>query len=127
MIPQILSEVPPIVYAAAAALVVLHIGGGGLGLLSGAAALALPKGERLSRVAGSLFLASMLTMAAIDAGVAALAPKGLDPIMAAFTFADPRAAADRDAGLVPLLAASRPIPNVLKAAATLSLTPVLQR
>ena len=126
MIPQVHLDAPPIAYAAAAALLVLHIGGGGLGLLSGAAALAMPKGERLSRLAGSLFLASLLTMAAIDAGVAALAPKGLGRIMALFTLAEPGAAADRDTGLAHLLAASHPIPNVLKAAAALSLTPVLQ-
>ena len=93
MIPQVHLDAPPIAYAAAAALLVLHIGGGGLGLLSGAAALA---------------------------------PKGLGRIMALFTLAEPGAAADRDTGLAYLLAASHPIPNVLKAAAALSLTPVLQ-
>lgn len=42
----------------------VHIGGGTLGLISGAAALSFRKGSRRHAVAGKIFVASMLTMAA---------------------------------------------------------------
>jgi uncharacterized membrane protein len=42
----------------------VHIGGGTLGLVSGAAALSFRKGSRWHALAGKLFVASMLTMAA---------------------------------------------------------------
>jgi hypothetical protein len=42
----------------------VHIGGGTLGLVSGAAALSFRKGSRSHIVAGKVFVASMLTMAA---------------------------------------------------------------
>lgn len=45
-------------------ILVVHIGGGTLGLVSGAAALSFRKGSRRHVVAGKVFVASMLTMAA---------------------------------------------------------------
>jgi hypothetical protein len=51
-------------------LLVLHIGGGGMGMLSGAAALIARKGGRLHAIAGTVFFVSMLTMAAVGASVA---------------------------------------------------------
>jgi uncharacterized membrane protein len=49
---------------------VLHIGGGAIGLVSGSAAVALRKGERAHRWAGRVFVVSMLTMATVAAIVA---------------------------------------------------------
>jgi hypothetical protein len=48
----------------------LHIGGGSLGIISGTTALLARKGERLHRIAGTVFFLSMLTAYAIGAGVA---------------------------------------------------------
>ena len=62
--------------AGADALLVLHIGGGSLGILSGAAALISRKGERLHRRAGTVFFGAMLVAYAIGAGVAPLLADG---------------------------------------------------
>ena len=53
----------------------LHIGGGALGMISGAAALLFRKGGRAHRRAGDVFLVSMLIMAGIGAGVAPFLPE----------------------------------------------------
>ena len=42
---------------------VLHIGGGAVGLVSGAIAIFARKGSRVHRAAGNVFFASMLVMA----------------------------------------------------------------
>ena len=55
---------------AAEALLVLHIGGGTTGLLSGVVALAAPKGGRVHRISGRIFLGAMLAMATVGATVA---------------------------------------------------------
>lgn len=66
--------------AGAAALLFAHIAGGSLALVAGAVALALRKGSRRHALAGTLFFAAMLAMAAIGALVSPLlvAPPG-DP------------------------------------------------
>ena len=69
VILQVSPESPALIQGAAATLLYLHIGGGIVGLLSGAAALALRKGSRPHRMAGNVFFVSMLIMAAIGAGV----------------------------------------------------------
>jgi hypothetical protein len=51
------------VYGLTLALLVLHIGGGGIAILSGFAAFAVGKGGRLHRLFGLVFVVSMLTMA----------------------------------------------------------------
>jgi hypothetical protein len=61
---------------AAKAILFLHIGGGSLGMLSGATALVARKGSRLHGIAGTVFFASMLTMAAIGACVSPFLPTG---------------------------------------------------
>jgi uncharacterized membrane protein len=61
------------------ALLVLHIGGGALGLLSGAVALTARKGETLHRAAGNVFFISMLSMAGVGASVAPFLPDGQRP------------------------------------------------
>ncbi|MET3135341.1 hypothetical protein AAKU55_005649 [Oxalobacteraceae bacterium GrIS 1.11] len=65
---------PELVRAGAALVLLLHIGAGSIGLLSGAAALMLRKGSRLHGQAGRLFVVSMLTMSAIGAIVAPFLP-----------------------------------------------------
>ena len=44
---------------AAQALLVLHIGGGTVGLVSGSTALAVRKGGRLHRLSGAVFMVAM--------------------------------------------------------------------
>ena len=69
-------DAPASVRYAADALLVLHIGGGTVGIISGAAALIARKGERLHRIAGTAFFVSMLIMAAIGASVSPFLPAG---------------------------------------------------
>jgi hypothetical protein len=57
------------VKAGAEALLVLHIGGGSVGMVSGAAALVMRKGRRLHALAGRVFFIAMLAMAGIGAAV----------------------------------------------------------
>ena len=57
------------VHAGAALILFLHIAGGSVALVAGAAALAVRKGSRLHRQAGNVFFGSMLVMAAIGAAV----------------------------------------------------------
>jgi uncharacterized membrane protein len=63
-----------LVKAAATAALVIHIGGGLVGLASGVTALAARKGGQLHRAAGNLFFLAMLTMASVAAIVAPLMP-----------------------------------------------------
>jgi len=53
---------------------VLHIGGGTVALVSGAIAIFAPKGGPLHRAAGTVFVASMLVMAAFAAYLAVVEP-----------------------------------------------------
>lgn len=67
-------ESSALVHAAAATILYLHIGAGGVGLLSGAAAFVFRKGSDLHRLAGKIFVVSMLIMSAIGAAVAPFLP-----------------------------------------------------
>ncbi len=67
-------ESSALAHAAAASILYLHIGAGSIGLLSGAAAFAVRKGSTLHRLAGKIFVVSMLIMAAIGATVAPFLP-----------------------------------------------------
>ena len=49
-----------LIRGAAAAILLLHIGGATAGLVSGAAAMVFPKGERLHRAAGNVFFLSLI-------------------------------------------------------------------
>ena len=71
---QVSPDSSALVHVAAAVVLYLHIGAGSVGLLSGAAALALRKGSRLHRLSGQLFVAAMLIMSAIGACVAPFLP-----------------------------------------------------
>ncbi|HWT13568.1 MAG TPA: hypothetical protein VN231_12495 [Allosphingosinicella sp.] len=66
---QVAAASPWWLHAGAAAILFLHIAGGTVGLVSGAAALAARKGSRAHRLAGNLFFVSMLFMAGIGAAV----------------------------------------------------------
>lgn len=57
---QVASDAPAWAHIGADALLVLHIGGGAIGILSGATALAARKGETVHRAAGTVFFISML-------------------------------------------------------------------
>jgi hypothetical protein len=65
MFQHLFAGSPPWLMALAVVGVALHIGGGIVGIGSGAAALALRKGERGHRLAGTVFFAAMLTMAGV--------------------------------------------------------------
>ncbi len=71
---QVSADAPPILHAAAAALLILHVGGGVVGMVSGAGAMVFRKGGVPHRVAGNVFFAAMLTMAGIGAAVAPFLP-----------------------------------------------------
>ena len=57
------------IHVGAGLILFLHIAGGTVGMLAGAAALAVRKGSRLHRLAGHAFFVSMLFMTAIGAAV----------------------------------------------------------
>jgi hypothetical protein len=72
-------DAPLWMHVGAAALLVLHIGGGGVGIVSGAAALTARKGSRLHRAAGRIFLASMLVAYFIATCVSPFLSEGQRP------------------------------------------------
>ncbi|MEO8136417.1 MAG: hypothetical protein ABI831_20880 [Betaproteobacteria bacterium] len=86
MILQVSPESSALVHGAAATILYLHIGGGVIGIVSGAAALAFRKGSRPHRIAGNVFFVSMLIMSAIGAAVSPFLHKPFDSIMGVFTF-----------------------------------------
>src|SRR5215469_11125422 len=67
-------------------ILVLHICGGLVGLLSGAAAMVLRKGSRLHGIAGQVFVISMLTMAAAGVTLAVMKSQPGNILGGAFTF-----------------------------------------
>ncbi|MBT9492081.1 MAG: DUF2306 domain-containing protein [Paucibacter sp.] len=67
-------ESSALVHAAAAAVLYLHIGAGSVGLLSGVAAFVARKGSQAHRLAGKVFVVSMLIMSGIGACVAPFLP-----------------------------------------------------
>lgn len=88
MILQVSPESSALIRGAAALVLILHISGGSVGILSGAIALFVRKGSPLHRLAGNIFFVAMLTMSGIGACVAPFLP---DPdrgstVMGIFTF-----------------------------------------
>lgn len=61
---------PAILHVGATALLVLHIAGGGVGIVAGYIAILARRGGRLHRIAGTVFFVAMLVMTIIAAGVA---------------------------------------------------------
>lgn len=83
---ELAADAPWIARAAAASALVLHIGGGGLGLVSGAVAVTVRKGERLHRAAGTVFFVSMLTMSGIAGPVSVMMGDRVNIVAAVLTF-----------------------------------------
>jgi hypothetical protein len=77
MILQFGPDAPLLARLGADALLFLHIGGGTVGMASGAVAIVASKGRRLHAVAGTTFFVSMMTMTLVAAVVA---PFVADPI-----------------------------------------------
>ncbi len=80
------ADSPPWLALAATLALILHIGGGSLGLVSGTAALAFRKGGRWHRMAGTVFFVSMLTMSAVAAIVAPFTARPSNTVGGLFTF-----------------------------------------
>ena len=77
-----------LIKAGAEAILMLHIGGGTLGMIAGATALIAPKGSQLHSLAGKIFFVSMLIMSGIGAiaapftsAAAAKAPNAIAGVM----------------------------------------------
>ena len=77
---------PLLVRAAAATILALHIGGGVVGILSGATAAMAPKGGPLHRAAGHVFFLSMLIMSGIGTIVSPFLPQWSNVGPGVFTF-----------------------------------------
>ncbi len=66
-------------------LLMVHIAGGAVGLLSGAAAMIMAKGSRPHRMAGRVFVGSMLVMAILGGCIAAMAQVRISVLAAALS------------------------------------------
>lgn len=64
------AEAPWLARAAVDSLLIVHIGGGSVGIASGWVSILAKKGGRLHRVAGNVFFAAMLCMTVVAAGTA---------------------------------------------------------
>jgi hypothetical protein len=88
MILEVSPDSSLLVRGAAATILYMHIAGGMLGIVAGAAALSMPKGGRPHRIVGNVFFVSMMIMAAIGAVVSPFLPKPdwVNVVAGAFTF-----------------------------------------
>lgn len=86
MILQASPDAPALLHVAAATLLYAHIAGGAIALLAGPVALFAPKGGRLHRRAGTVFVGAMLVMSAIGAMVSPFLEAPFDAAAGAFTF-----------------------------------------
>ncbi len=73
-------------HALVAAAYALHIGGGFAGLVSGFVAVFAPKGGRLHRVAGTVFVAAMTVMAAFALVISLVLPDPVNLVISVFAF-----------------------------------------
>ena len=76
---QVPADAPLIAHWGATALLVLHIGGGAIGILSGLAVIFTRKGSRLHRRIGAAFFWAMAIAYLIGAGVAPFLDEGQRP------------------------------------------------
>jgi uncharacterized membrane protein len=83
---QLASDAPVLLRAAAASLLVLHVGGATVGMASGAVTLAARKGGRLHRRAGNVFFVAMLAMSGVGAVVSPMFPDRISALAGAFAF-----------------------------------------
>ena len=74
MILYVPPNAPAVIKDAAAVILVAHIGGGSLGVVSGFTAFLTRKGGVVHRLAGDIFVVSMLVMASIGAVVSPFLP-----------------------------------------------------
>ena len=74
MILPITPDAPLLIQAGAAGLLILHIGGAAVGIVSGWVAILARKGRRLHRVAGDVFCVAMIVMAVVGGAVAPFMP-----------------------------------------------------
>ena len=79
-------DAPAYLRTAADITLILHIGGGTLGMISGAAALVFKKGGAAHRAAGNIFFVSMLTMASIGAVVSPMLADRVSSTAGVLTF-----------------------------------------
>jgi uncharacterized membrane protein len=75
MILEFGPEAPWFLHFVAAAALILHIGGGTMGILSGFTAMFARKGGRLHRLSGTVFFVAMLFMTGVAAIVAPILPE----------------------------------------------------
>ena len=68
------------------AILTLHIGGGTVGMISGATALLARKGGKLHRRAGAIFFGSMLVMSGIGGAIAPLLHDRISTVAGFMTF-----------------------------------------
>jgi len=85
VIVQLPATSPLLLRLAADLALVLHIGGGTVGLVSGAAAIAFAKGGRAHRWAGNVFFVSMLTMGSVAAIAAPFTARPSNTVGGLFT------------------------------------------
>ena len=86
MILHLAPDAPLAIRALAGAVLITHIGGASLGIVSGFVALLAAKGRRLHRAAGQVFFVSMLAMSAVGAIVSPMLHDRISGLMGAFTF-----------------------------------------
>jgi len=77
---------PPWIQIGAATILYAHIGGGTIGLISGAVALLARKGGKLHRLSGNIFFVSMLVMTGIGAVVAPFIPDRVSSVAGFMSF-----------------------------------------
>jgi len=73
-------------YGVTVAAFLLHIGGGAVGLVAGAIAVFAPKGGRLHRAAGTVFVAAMMVMAAFALYLAFVLSDRVNIFISVFAF-----------------------------------------
>jgi len=83
---ELAPDAPAYLRTTADIVLVLHIGGGSLGIVSGFAALAFRKGSSAHRAAGNIFFVAMLTMSAIGAIVSPMLHDRISATAGVLTF-----------------------------------------
>lgn len=68
-----------------AAAIIVHVAAGGVALLAGATAVIARKGERVHRVAGTVFVVSMLVMAGVGGALSVLHKQDLNILASSLT------------------------------------------
>jgi hypothetical protein len=88
MILEVSPTAPALIKVAAASILYLHIGGGTIGILSGAGAMLVRKGGPLHKAIGNVFFVSMLIMASIGALASPFLPEPdwVNVVAGMFTF-----------------------------------------